>query len=132
MNLQVQEQFEKVVRSPLRNVESEDLKPVALALWHEDYTPRLDNLTHTLEFQKAGYLVDLMSSFSCVSDDRYESLDSLLDEIRLVVSRMMDYQYNESDLSEDELAKEWCLPDDVNDVMPDLLEYQTRHYVHAA
>ena len=38
----LQQQFENLVGSSLANLDSEDLKPVALGFWYEDYTPNLD------------------------------------------------------------------------------------------
>ena len=55
MNLD--QQFRKVVSSPLATLSAEDLKPIALAVWHEDYAPNL-NYMGLHELQKAGYVFD--------------------------------------------------------------------------
>lgn len=133
MSLLVQEQFEKVVRLPLDTLAPAELKPVALALWHEDYVPKLDNLNHESELQKAGYLIDFMSSFNCVDESRQRELIQLVNEIKSTLSELFELSRQcEAKFSEDELAQEWCLKEDATEAVYDLLEYQTRHYVHAA
>ncbi len=133
MSLVAQEQFEKVVRSPLGTLASDELKPVALALWHENYVPNLDNLNHESELQKAGYLIDFMSSFNCVDESRQRELMRLTNEIKSTLSELLELSRQcEAEFSEDELAQEWCLKEDATEAVYDLLEYQTRHYVHAA
>lgn len=129
--MNAQKQFETVVRSPLGNLASVDLKPIALALWYENYLPKLDNLSDS-ELQKAGYLIDLMSAFNCVAASRQQELMLLSDKIKTKLKGLLgaSEQYR-ADFSEDEIAQEWGLTEDVTEAVYGLLEYQTRHYIHA-
>ncbi|MEL6579422.1 MAG: hypothetical protein AAFQ14_06705 [Cyanobacteria bacterium J06621_12] len=128
--MNVQQQFEQVVSSSFDTLSAEELKPVAVSLWHENYTPKLANLDST-ELQKAGYVIDLLASFNCVSEDRQLKLMKLTEEIRAKLSSVLEeMEALTAELDLDPIAKEWCLTQDVSDAVYDLLEYQTRHYVH--
>ena len=129
--MNVQEQFERVVRSPLNALSANELKPVALAFWHENYLPALDNLEN-IELQRSGYLIDLFAAFNCVEDARHEKLMQLLDEIKKELADRLEEIHRLSEhFSDDEIAQEWGLAEDANEAVHDLLPYQTRHYAHA-
>ena len=67
--MSLDQQFRKAVSSPLATLSAEDLKPIALAVWHEDYAPNLNNM-ELHELQKAGYVVDRLMRFNSVSNER--------------------------------------------------------------
>lgn len=121
-------QFKKVVSSPLANLSVEDFKPIALGVWHEDYTPELNDMD-LVKLQKAGYLIDRLMRYNCVSGDRKIELLGLVKDIKQKLPE--ETQAVSSLRNVDPVAKKWNLKEDVSRLMPPLLEYQTRHYVHA-
>jgi hypothetical protein len=129
--MNAQQQFEKVVSSSFDTLSSEDLKPLALGLWYEDYVPELNGLG-LVELQKAGYLLDLFASFNCVSENRQLELMELTKEIKQNLSDFLEQMEScyTLKLEVDVIAQEWCLTEDVSEAVHDLLKYQTRHYVH--
>ena len=129
--MSIKQQFESVVNSPLTSLSPEDLKPIALGLWYEDYTPELEGMNST-QLRRAGYLLDLFMSFNCVSDTRQAELIKLTQEIRQNLSNFQSpvpIEIPQHNL--DPIAIEWHLDESVIDVMQSLLEFQTRHYAHA-
>lgn len=129
--MNTKQQFESAVNSPLTSLSPEDLKPIALGLWYEDYTPELEGMNST-QLRRAGYLLDLFMSFNCVSDTRQAQLIKLTQEIRHNLSSFqLSTPIETSQHNLDPIAIEWHLNESVIDVMPYLLEFQTRHYAHA-
>ncbi|MCC0175810.1 hypothetical protein I4641_02290 [Waterburya agarophytonicola K14] len=122
----LQQQFENLVGSSLTNLNSEDLKPVALGFWYEDYTPNLDKM-NSMELRRAGYLLDLFMSFNCVSDLRQIELMALTQKIK---ENLPELKLVTSSKSLDPIAQEWDLDEDISTAIQPLLQYQTRHYVH--
>ena len=125
MNLQ--QQFENIVRSSLNLLDSEDLKSIALGLWYENYTPKFDGM-NSIELRRTGYLLDLFMSFNCVSDTRQLELMTLTRKIK---DKLSDSQSITFSSNLDPIAQEWHLDEDVSAAIQPLLKYQTRHYVHS-
>lgn len=125
MNLQ--QQFENIVRSSLNFLDSEDLKSIALGLWYENYTPKFDGM-NSIELRRTGYLLDLFMSFNCVSDTRQLELMTLTRKIK---DKLSDSQSITFSSNLDPIAQEWHLDEDVSAAIQPLLKYQTRHYVHS-
>ena len=128
MNLQ--QQFESAVNSPLTSLSPKDLEPIALGLWYEDYTPKIKGMNST-QLRRTGYLLDLLMSFNCVSDTRQAELIKLTQEIRQNLSNFQSIVPIETPQNNlDPIAIEWHLGESVVNVMQSLLEFQTRHYAH--
>ena len=117
--------FKKAVSASLSDLTAEDLKPIALAVWHEDYTPNIDAL-NLEEKRKAGYLIDRLMRFSCVADWRKQELVKLVQQLR---DATVEY-FSNKPLSEEKMAAKWNLSEDIAEALQKLLPYQTRHYVH--
>jgi len=126
--MSLNKQFKKVVSSPFNSLSVEDLKPIALAFWHEGYTPELSNLTSE-ELKKAGYLIDRFRGYNCISKPHKRELASLVKEVEQSLSEVLQDFDTVENL--EPLAEKWNLSEDVSHLMSPLLEYQTRHYVHA-
>jgi len=125
MNLD--KQFRNVVRTPFYRLSVDDLKPIALAFWHESYIPELDDL-NSEELKKAGYLIDRFRGYNCIPRTQKRELASVIKEIEqsiLVAVEAIEHLENL-----EPLAEKWNLNEDVSHLMSSLLEYQTRHYVH--
>ncbi len=130
MNLN--EQFKKIISSSFCHLSSEDLKPIALALWHESYTPEisLDELGSE-ELKKAGYLVDRFRGYNCIPKLQKLKLARFAKKVELRLSYLSIISNNISRTeSLEPLAEKWNLNEDISHVMSSLLKFQTRHYVH--
>ena len=125
MNLD--EQFRNVVRTPFCCLTVDDLKPIALAFWHESYIPELDDL-NSEELKKAGYLIDRFRGYNCIPKTQKRELASLVKEIEQSLSAAVKTINNPENL--EPLAEKWNLDEDISHLMSSLIEYQTRHYVH--
>ncbi|WP_088242499.1 hypothetical protein [Calothrix rhizosoleniae] len=121
-------QFRKAVSSPLYHLSVEDLKPIALAFWHECYTPELSDLDLE-QLRKAGYLIDRFRGYNCIPKAQKRELAILVKEVEQSLPEVMEVVDNVDNL--EPLAQKWNLNEDISHVMSPLLEYQTRHYVHA-
>lgn len=126
--MSLDQQFRQAVNSSLATLSAEDLKPIALAVWHEDYAPNLNDMNLD-ELKKAGYVVDRLMRFNCVSNDRKLELMRLVKGIKqtlpqesLTVSVSQDVE---------PLARKWNLSEDISCAIQVLLPYQTRHYTNA-
>ena len=126
--MNIDKQFKKVVSSPFSNLSVEDLKPIALAFWHEGYVPELSNLNFK-QLRKAGYLIDRFRGYSCISRVHKRKLASLVKELKQCLSEVPEVIENADNL--ELLAQKWHLNEDVSHLMSPLLKYQTRHYIHS-
>ena len=126
--MSLNKQFIKVVRSPFCRLSVDDLKPIALAFWHENYTPELSSL-NSEELKKAGYLIDRFRGYNCIPKTHKRELASLVKEIERSLSGALQVVDNADNL--EPLAQKWNLKEDVSHLMSPLLQYQTRHYVHS-
>lgn len=125
-----QQQFYKVISSSFANLSLLELKPIALAFWHENYIPNLQDLSF-LELQKAGYLIELFANFNCVSDTRQLELMKLVAQIKQDLPLpIKPTKILTSRSSVDAIAQEWNLSEDLSSLMQYLLPFQTRHYIH--
>ena len=120
-------QFKKVVSSPLSRLSVEEFKPIALGIWYEGYTPKLDGMKLD-ELRQAGYLVDRLMRFNCVGDARKLELMKLVEEVKNTLSQETPAILRLSNV--EPLARKWNLEEDISFIIQALLKYQTRHYVH--
>ncbi len=126
--MSLDQQFRKAVSSPLATLSAEDLKPIALAVWHEDYAPNLNNM-ELHELQKAGYVVDRLMRFNCVSNERKRELMGLVKNVKQALPEESLCVSSSQDV--EPLARKWNLSEDISRAIQALLPYQTRHYTHA-
>ncbi|MDJ0899913.1 MAG: hypothetical protein QNJ55_14000 [Xenococcus sp. MO_188.B8] len=126
--MSLEQQFRKAVSSPFYSLSAEDLKPIALAFWHEDYIPELSDLDSE-ELRKAGYLIDRFRGYNCIPKPQKRKLASLVKEVEQSLSEAKEVVAHRDNL--EPLAQKWNLNEDISHLMSSLLEYQTRHYVHA-
>ena len=127
--MSLNKQFKKAVRSPFYRLSVDDLKPIALAFWHENYTPELSDL-NSEELKKAGYLIDRFRGYNCIPKTQKRELASLVKEVRQSLSEAAEVVDSDDNL--EPLAQRWNLNEDVSHLMSPLLQYQTRHYVHSS
>jgi hypothetical protein len=127
--MSLNKQFKKAVSSPFYYLSVEDLKPIALALWHENYTPELSDL-NSEELRKAGYLIDRFRGYNCIPKSQKRELASLVNEVKQSLSETVEVSDNNVENLEP-LAQKWNLKEDVSHLISPLLQYQTRHYVHS-
>lgn len=93
----------------------------ALELWHKNYLPSLTGLSGENK-RVAGYLLDRLSRFNCLSAERKAKLQEVAQSARA------DVPHRESQLKVDSLAKQWGLDYDLRPFMKDLLPLQTRNF----
>jgi len=120
-----QASFDRLVSNGFERAASDDVKAVALAVWHENFVPMVDHLSNESALA-AGYVVDKLMRFSCVPVELKKKLAMLLGELRekFVVVPVVKKGC-------DTLAQQWGLSEDLKHQIRSLLDYQTRHYRHA-
>ena len=64
---EAQQAFNEVVQNRLSDICSEPLIIVALAIWYEDFIPDITQLTRINEIARAGYVLEKLMTFHCVS-----------------------------------------------------------------
>lgn len=121
-------QFSNILSTPLTNLSVEEFKPIALGIWHENYTPSLDQLQSD-RLSKAGYFIDRLMRFNCVSRDRKLELLELLHQIWAALPETVP---TVSSLNVEPLAQKWNQEEDISHLIQPLLKYQTRHYQHTS
>jgi hypothetical protein len=118
--------FRQAVSRSFSTLQLEELKDIALAVWYENLTPDISDLNPTQQ-QKAGYLLDRLMRYNCVSKSRKLELLQLVNTLKINLNCLLDFP----DSHAEPLAQAWGLKEDISNFMPHLLEYQTRHYTHS-
>ncbi|MEM9510787.1 MAG: hypothetical protein AAGA16_24480 [Cyanobacteria bacterium P01_E01_bin.35] len=126
--MDLDKQFKKVVNSSFSSLSIEDLKPIALAFWHEGYTPELSDF-NSEELKKAGYLIDRFRGYNCIPKTQKRELARLVKEVEQSLSGAVQVIDSADNL--EPLAQKWNLKEDISHLMSPLLQYQTRHYFHS-
>ena len=119
-----QEVFERLVSREFSSASVEDVKTVALAMWHENFVPNVDHLPES-SAKAAGYVVDKLMRFNCVPQERKSNLRDVLTRLK-AISPVSPVSVRGCD----KLAQNWGLATDLKAQVRELLEYQTRHYKH--
>ena len=119
--------FKQVISNSFATTEVEDLKTIAIAVWHENYLPSISNLD-SLQKKRAGYLIDRLMRYNCVSKSQKLKLLTLVKTLKNSIST----QTNLSNPQVESLAMKWGLDEDISELMIDILQYQTRHYLPSA
>jgi hypothetical protein len=127
--MSLNQEFRHTISSSFTHLSAAEFKPIALAIWYEVYTPNLDGLQPD-ELRKAGYLVDRLMRFNCVSDDRKLELMKLVQDVKHNLHLSNEMPTVLSSVNVEPLARTWYLREDISHVIQPLLEYQTRHYTH--
>lgn len=127
--MSVEQQFRHIVSKSLDLLSVEDLKPIVLAFWYEDYNPEIKGM-NSIELRRAGYLIELLMSFNCISDTRQLELMKLTKKIKQHLHNSPPVLSNQRN-NLDSLAEEWHLDESIFTAIQPLLKYQTRHYVHS-
>ena len=86
--MSLNQQFRKIVSSPLPNISVEEFKLIALVIWHQGYTPNLDGLQDE-ELQKAGYLLPRFMRFNGVGDRRKRELMAIVAPVKLSLKNVL-------------------------------------------
>ena len=116
--------FIKVISTSFSNIEMEELKTIAIALWHKNYLPSISNLD-SLQKKRAGYLIDRLMRYNCVSKSQKLELLSLVK----ILHNNLTPEISATNFNVESLAMRWGLDEDISDLMPEILQYQTRHYL---
>ena len=132
---QAQQAFNEIVQNRLTDIPSEPLVMVAVAVWYEDFVPDITGLSGINEVARAGYLLEKLMTFHCVTRDVRLALTSTVEELIQNASSEIDLLPKEMILklkqfSGDGLALRWRLKEDIHRQVQDLLPYQGRTYSH--
>lgn len=126
--------FNQIVQNRLSEVPSEPLVIVALAIWFEDFVPDITRLNGIKEITRAGYLLEKLMTFHCVTRVVRLLISPKINELVRQASDYIELLPMESILNVkltggDALASRWHLNENINRQVQDLLPYQTRTYV---
>ncbi len=132
---QAQQAFNEIVQNRLTDIPSEPLVMVAVAVWYEDFVPDITGLSGINEVARAGYLLEKLMTFHCVTRDVRLSITPTINELVREASSHIELLPVESILnvkqfSGDGLALRWRLGEDIHRQVQDLLPYQVRTYSH--
>ena len=119
-----QEAFERMIIGDFSLVTFEDIKNVTLAIWHENFIPKVNHLSE-LSAKYACYVIDKLMRFNCVSVENKIQLRNVL----ITLKGKFNFMPVEVKNCE-KLAQKWGLKEDIKQQVRELLEYQTRHYKH--
>ncbi|MEZ5477942.1 MAG: hypothetical protein R3E95_10795 [Thiolinea sp.] len=117
--------FQKLATQELHSASLEDVKKLALAVWYEEFTPSFNALPQDdrSALLRAGYLLDRLLRYNCVSTERKKKLFA---QVKMLREQVCPIETSMERL--DPLAKSWELTQDLRHLSQDLLHYQTRHY----
>lgn len=121
-----QEVFDRLVSSEFSLASFEDVKAVALAMWHENFVPKVAHLSESAA-RAAGYVVDKLMRFNCVPQALKEKLRQVLASLKSTFGVKPVAVVEGCD----KLALDWGLTSDLKHQVRQLLDYQTRHYQHS-
>ena len=123
---QAQQAFNEIVQNRLTDIPSEPLIIVAVAIWYEDFVPDITRLTEIEKIARAGYLLEKLMTFQCVTRVVRLALTPTIEELIRKASSEVELLPKESILnlkqfSGDGLALRWRLTEDINLQVQDLL-----------
>src|SRR5690606_10086173 len=117
-----------VAQKGLDKASPEEVREVAVSVWHQRFTPSFSELTDVEALRTAGYLVDFLSRFHCVEPARKQELQALVSSLKARLP--MPPSAPESRHKVDRLAQEWGLSSDLKPFLKSITPYQTRQYTH--
>ena len=117
--------FERVCHIGLENACLDDIKTIAISIWHHNELPDMSRLKTNQELKTGGFILDRLCRFNCVPYNfKYEIL-------ALAESLFENLKKEEVDPTKaepvDKLASKWGLHSDLCKFMGDILPFQTRH-----
>lgn len=121
--------LEKLTKKPLNQADSEALRNVALEVWYSktDLSTELSAFARRqrsdLEFRRAGYLLERLTRFTCLSENRLSETVEGLKHFRPFATPS-----GATRRRSDALAARWGLDEGLGEKVQELLPYQTRHY----
>jgi hypothetical protein len=80
-----QRTFDRSVSYDFHQASLEDVKEVALAIWHVNFVPVVDHLSGKSALA-AGYVIDKLMRFNCVSQELKSKLREVLSELKFFVN----------------------------------------------
>lgn len=119
------QQLKMLSQKRLSAAQPEEVVATALEVWFGETTPTLSELFMMSNHEQAtaGYLLDRLSRFNCVSVDRKYQYQQLC---QALFNRLKPYPNSTDDV--DVLASRWGLSSDLKPFRHHLLPYQTRDY----
>ncbi|WP_210499425.1 hypothetical protein [Vibrio crassostreae] len=127
-NQTAQHAFNKLVNRDFKLASHEDVKSVALAVWHENFVPDVSNLD-LQSARAANYVLDRLMRYHCVNRDEQFALDSLVNKLsdKFGLKPLTNLP---KDRKVDRSARQWGLTSDLRVLFREMAPYQTRHYQH--
>lgn len=134
-NAETQDAFLTIVNTDFQVLPPEPLVRVALGIWYECFVPDIEALNSHISFARAGYVLERLLAFHCVTSDVRREIEPLIETLgkllepnfiivpKSTVLKMRDY-------TGDLLAYRWGLRDSLSPQIQSILPYQTRHYNH--
>ncbi|QWA11867.1 hypothetical protein GTU79_03455 [Sodalis ligni] len=117
--------FERVCFAGLEKANVEDIKTIAISLWHQNELPDTSLLKTNEARKTGGFILDRLCRFNCVP---YNFKNEVL---AIAESLYKKLSMPEADSTEktplDKLAAKWGLDSDLCKFMGDILPFQTRH-----
>ena len=110
-----------VAHKGLDRVTDQEVVKAALEVWHQGYVPTLSGLPLE-ERRLAGYLVDRLSRFNCLSAEQKKELQTVASDAKANLPERLSRE------RVDGLARSWGLDHDLRPFMKALLPFQPRHY----
>ena len=100
-----------------------------MAIWYEEFTPDVSHIDFS-QVSKAGYLIERLLRYNCVSPSRKLTLFNLVNNLRCQPNETPKppHDYDADSDNIEPLAISWGLNEDISHLMPSVLVYQTRHY----
>lgn len=123
--------LETLTKSPLNQADSEALHKVATEFWYSknnlsaELNEFLREKRSHVELRRAGYLLERLTRFSCVTDDRLSEAAKGLERFQHFA---LGSNVQNSNRRVDALAARWGLDEGLGPKVQELLPYQTRHY----
>lgn len=128
--MEAQLAFERLVSRDFKEASLDDVKSLALAIWHESFVPDVSKLD-AKSSRSANYLLDKLMRYNCVTR---EEKNNLREVIHILSQRFDLHADNGSEICPntklDKLAIRWGLESDLKQMLREMLPYQTRHYKH--
>lgn len=124
---EVQKAFDRLTQSNnFSCIDNEDLKIVALAIWHSGFIPIVNDSISSIPV--AGYVIDKLRRFSCVPQEAKCELTALTRILKSSLESDAEQKNLATNKRLDPLAIEWGLESDLKIEVRRLLKYQSRSY----
>ncbi|MEA9393162.1 hypothetical protein SJI19_21920 [Acerihabitans sp. TG2] len=126
-NITLDNAFKRVCATGLDNAAADDVKTIAVSLWHHNELPDTSILKSSDEIKTGGFILDTLCRFNCVPYDlKYEIL-ALAESMRNSLPKQDDVMDTPAPPPIDDLAIGWGLRNDLGKFMSVILPFQSRH-----